>query len=408
MGVKEVEWRENADFLKKAMVGFAVVFLITYGVALAEQNMPSNDYSTHADWASMIEWGRLGEYFRNTIAYPLWHFGVKFCESVLAVNLCTAAALVTALFNGFAYVSVLGIWKATHAHKLQKDKIVFWAVSLFLINPLYAPWFNSNYYLGQTAPNVWHNPTNIAVKGFAVASFGLVVWLLHKKEEKNRKLLPYLLLSAALVLSALAKPSFLQGFIPGLGIFIVLRLFLERKRFPFKFYVKLCVACVPAVAVLLLQSFATFFNTDYIRPESKIRIGWGTVLYQWTPSLFVSFLLSFAFPLFVFVLNFKKLVRKEEIQVMLCYEAAAWLEAVLLYEEGSAFGQANFTWAGLLSAFIVWCVMLYYFIVELYDSEGYGTIRKKVTVYGGILLFAGHLLFGVIYWYRLFSQVARY
>lgn len=408
MGVKEVEERENSDFLKRLMIGFVVVFLITYGVVIAEQNMTDNDYSTHADWASMIEWRKLGEYFRNTIAYPLWHFGVKFCESVLAVNLCKAVALVTALFNGFAYVSVLGIWKATHALRIQKDKMVFWAVSLFLINPLYAPWFNPSYYLGQAAPNVWHNPTNIAVKGFAVVSFGLVVWLLNKKEEEKGKLLPYLLLGMALTGSALAKPSFLQGFIPGLGIFIVLRILIERKSFPFKFYVKLCAACVPAVAVLLLQSFATFFNTDYIRPESKIRIGWGAVLYQWTPSLVGSFLLSFAFPLFVFVLNFKKLIRKEEIQVMLCYEAAAWLEGVLLYEEGGAFGQANFTWAGLISAFIVWCVMLYYFIAELYDTEGYGTIRKKVTVYGGILLFAAHLLFGVIYWYQLFSQVARY
>lgn len=408
MGVKEVEERENSDFLKRLMIGFVVVFLITYGVVIAEQNMTDNDYSTHADWASMIEWRKLGEYFRNTIAYPLWHFGVKFCESVLAVNLCKAVALVTALFNGFAYVSVLGIWKATHALRIQKDKMVFWAVSLFLINPLYAPWFNPSYYLGQAAPNVWHNPTNIAVKGFAVVSFGLVVWLLNKKEEERGKLLPYLLLGMALTGSALAKPSFLQGFIPGLGIFIVLRILIERKSFPFKFYVKLCAACVPAVAVLLLQSFATFFNTDYIRPESKIRIGWGAVLYQWTPSLVGSFLLSFAFPLFVFVLNFKKLIRKEEIQVMLCYEAAAWLEGGLLYEEGGAFGQANFTWAGLISAFIVWCVMLYYFIAELYDTEGYGTIRKKVTVYGGILLFAAHLLFGVIYWYQLFSQVARY
>lgn len=408
MGIKEIKPSEDADFLIKSMLGFVVVFLMTYGVVLAEQNMVSNDYSTHANWAVMIEWNKIGEYFRNTIAYPLWHFCVKFCVSVLAVSINKATALVTALFQCFAYVSVIAVWRAVHVQQIQKEKMVFWAVSLFIINPLYAPWINPNYYLGQATPNIWHNPTNIAVKGFAVVSFGLVVLLLHKKKEEEKKLLQYLLLSVVLVLSALAKPSFLQGFIPGLGVFIILRILLERKKFAFKFYVKLCAAFVPAVAVLFFQSFATFFNTDYIRPESKIRIGWGMVLYNWTPSMFLSLLLTFAFPLFVLLMNFKKLIRKEEIQVMLCYETVAWLEAALLYEEGSAFGQANFTWAGLVSAFIVWCVMLYYFILELYDCEEGSTVRKKVMIYGGISLFAAHLLFGIIYWYTLFTQMARY
>ncbi len=401
MGIKEIETKENADFLQKVIIGFIVVFLMTYFVVLIRTGMDSNDYSIHADWALMLEWNKLGKYFKDIIAYPLWHFGVNFCTIRLSVDINKAAALITALFNGFAYLAILNVWSRLQGISVQKEKMVFWAAGVLIVNPLYAPWINPLYYLGQAAPNAWHNPTNIAVKGFAVMAFGLIMVLLNKKEEGRKNLSKYILLSIMLVLSALAKPSFLQGLIPGLGVFIVFRLIVERKKFNLKFYFVLCASFIPSVMILFIQMLTTFFNTDYIREETKICIGWGKMLHQWTPNLFYSFLVTFAFPVFVLLLNFKKLIRKEEIQALICYELVTWLETVLLYEEGKAFFQGNFTWAGLVSSFVVWVVMTYYFIQEIYNSEGQGTFRKKVLLYGGTALFTAHLLFGIMYWYRM-------
>lgn len=408
MDNKQLEATDNVEFIKKALLGFIIIFCLTYRVVLAQVVKDNNDYIPHLYWATMVEWDNLIAYLKNIISYPLWHFAVNIGINNMRLDNIKATALVTALYNGFAYLSILIIWGQLKNLCIKKEKMVFWALSLLIVNPIYVPWVNPLYALGQASPNIWHNPTHIAVKGFGVICFGLLLILLKRKEYGRKNLSLFLLFTVMLVLSALAKPSFLQGFVPGVGIFIILRLIIERKKFNLKFYLCLCACFIPEVAVLGFQVISTFFNSDYVRDQTFIRIGWGDVLHQWTPSLYFSFLAAFLFPLFVLFMNFNKLIKKEEIQVLICFEAAAWLESVVLYEEGAAFSYGNFIWASLMSAFIVWIFMTYYFLQDLYDPENRDEKKKKIYTYIGIPLYMTHLLFGLFYWYSLITTSAPY
>lgn len=395
----------QAEFLKNMLVGFGVIFFMTYILVLVSYNSNYGDYVPHTSWALEMFRDDLWDWFANKISYPLWHLGVNICVNNMEIQEAKATALVTALYQGAAFLSILGIWSMIKTVNIDRSKQAFWAVCLLLVNPLYAPWFNQRYYLGQIAANTWHNPANIAVKCFAILSFGLVVVLLQGRENtgesKKRNLLAYIALSASLLLSVLAKPSFLQGFLPGFGLFIVVRVVLERKNFDLRFYTKLCVAFVPAVAMLFFQYLNIFCNVEYIKTQIEIKLAWGVFFHRFTDNLGVSFLISFAFPLFVLCMNFKKLIHTEKIQLMICYETVAWLESVVLHEAGILEDSGDFTWAGMISALIVWITMFECYAQELYNAHGENTIRKKIFIYGGFLIFTAHLLFGIAYWYNI-------
>lgn len=400
----ELNKSEQAEFLRNTLIGFCVIFLMTYKVVV---DIYDHDYLAHTTWALELSRYNIVDWFINTIPYPLWHLGVKICVDILEISEAKATALITALYQGAAFLSILIIWSRIKNINVKRSKQVFWAACLLIVNPLYAPWFNSYYYLGQIPPNTLHNPTIIAVKCFAVLSFGLIASLLQNNNEdisiseKGNNLQLYITLSITLLLSALAKPSFLQGFIPGVGLFIILRLILERKNFNLKFYFKLCLTFIPAAAMLIFQYLITFLNTDSMREGIYIKITWGHFFHEYTDNLFISFLLSFAFPLFVLCMNLKKLIRSKKIQLMICYEISAWMESVLLYEAGIAHDTGDFTWGGMSSALIVWITMLECYIQELYDVHEEDTLQRKILIYGGLILFAAHLMFGIIYWYNL-------
>ena len=73
-------------------------------------------------------------------------------------------------------------------------------------------------------------------------------------------------LAVLLVLSALAKPSFLQGIIPGVGLYMLIKciyeLYQEKRKNHFvlecKNCLKIILAFVPAVCVVAFQFYVSF------------------------------------------------------------------------------------------------------------------------------------------------------
>ena len=99
------------DFEKKLILGFMIVFLMTYSVVLAIFSVEGNDYNSHSKWALEISGSNIWEYLQNKISYPLWHIMVRACTGILDVGMSTAVALSTALLNGFAYFAVVIVYK---------------------------------------------------------------------------------------------------------------------------------------------------------------------------------------------------------------------------------------------------------------------------------------------------------
>lgn len=77
--------------------------------------------------------------------------------------------------------------------------------------------------MGQGSPNTWHNPNNFMVKPFAIVIFLAVFRILEdiierRTIEKKR----FIKIAIFAELSVFEKPSFLQGFLPALVIYLLI------------------------------------------------------------------------------------------------------------------------------------------------------------------------------------------
>ncbi len=378
--------------------GTVFIFIITYYVVL---HVGNTDYERHSVWALQLSFRNLPHFMQNYAAYPLWHIATNIFYKVLGFKLLDAAATTTALFNCFAYWCVIWAWDFFVKSSFSSCLKSLWVCCLLLVGPLYAPWFSEYYYLGQGSGNVWHNPTNIAVKGFSILCFVLIIRLLESDKTVKDEKREYFFLCFLNLCSVFAKPSFLQGIIPGLGLYFIISIIMDRgKREKIIKYFFITGTFVPAVLLLAYQLFFSFFADTAIHSGGGFGIGFGRVLGNWSPNLFISFLLAFSFPLYILALDFRNLIKKIHIQVALCYEFCAWGESALLYESGKREMDGNWLWGSYLSMFIVWMLLLFEYF-NILSNDKFSTAKRKLCYYGGSILLFIHLVSGIFYWYNI-------
>lgn len=390
--------------MRNYFLGCITIFLITFAaVEMDYQNLP--DFILHGEWAAEMDIGHL-ENFLVSVPYPIWHIGVKILYSLLGFRLDMAAAIMTAGMNVFAFWAACLVWNYLSTVKVPVSDKVFWCICLFIMGPLYVPCHNDLYYLGQGTGNTWHNPTNIAVKGFAILGFALLVYLLDSEVIWKEQIKWYCILSIILCLSAMAKPSFLQGIIPGIILLFGCRMVFKGVKSIYKNIVGIILAFLPPILVVLVQFMLAFLVETPIHDGDGIGIEFGRVLKQWTPNLFISFLLAFAFPLWVLLFNVKNLIKETSIQLVVCYEICSYMESLLLYEKGERELVGNWCWGSYISMFIVWmCMLIKYF--EILSCKEDSRTRRITLIGGGILLFL-QVLCGSIYWFCFASGQMMY
>ena len=390
--------KRKQERMMHCFCGTLILYIATY-CAVAKGGELAGDFPVHAQWALSLNRHTVWDFLIHKTAYPLWHIAVKTgCK--WGLNICGAAASATAVFNCFAYWCVGYVWNRSEKDRDGNTNIWFWSLLLFFMGPVYAPACTYSYYLGQGSGNTYHNPTNIAVKGAAVLAFAICAEILSEDKEPGKR--KYLALSAVLLVSALAKPSFLQGMIPGLGLYFCVTIGGAGWKERLRRYFTLAAAFIPAAAVLCFQFFVSFFG----EASEGIGISYGRILHQWTPNLLVSFLLAFAFPITVLLLDFKRLCRDNGIRLLICYELCAWLESVFLYEKGAREAHGNWLWGSYISMFIVWMVSLIRYHGWVGEKLRNGTWKPAAAI-GYAVLFL-QVLCGIFYWYSFAGNIRFY
>lgn len=396
---KKIEMQD----IEKCLLGTILLYIMTY-LAVSRNGQLSIDFSAHASWAAELCSGELTvrEFLVNKSSYPIWHVVTAILYKYVGLNENEAAASATAFFNCFTYWCVNAVWSCYGGDGQQKSNTWLWSFLLMIMGPLYMPRYAQYYYLGQGTGNIWHNPTNMAVKGTAVLAFMLIGALIYRE---NNSVKHYLLLAVLLMISALEKPSFLQGIIPGVGLYMILRCIFEmfwrrdRKKFvsECKNFIKIITAFIPAAFILFFQFYVSFFSGEQ---SGGIGIAYGFVLHNYSSNLFHSFLLAFAFPIVVLIIDFKSMIKDIFFQVACCYEFSAWLESAMIYEKGTRMFHGNWLWASYLSMFIVWMISLMKFCENISKKE-INSHRKVIGIGIGISAFSLQVLCGFLYWYSI-------
>ena len=380
---------------------FAVIlFVITYQVIMAAVRNPYSDYLGHAENAELLLESGLFAVLKE-IGYPLWALLVGGVMKISWAPAYEASAIVGGSLNALTYVLVY--FYLVKGYQQERGSIAALAWMLLLAGPFYVPWYNPDVYAGQVTPNIWHNPTTICLRPFAFIAFLLILDLLKKYEENEKRLniKSWLLLAVLLVLCNLAKPSFIQIAIPGLAIYLLI-LLIRTKGKSFGFCFQLASTFVPSVAIMLWQ-FVVSFGTSS-SAEGGIEIAWFDVLGHSSPSIPFSMLLSFLFPLYVILTNIR-IVKERDIRLTFFIWLSGFLEAAMLAETGYRRYHGNFGWGHVLATFLVYAVTFRYFLKRNREYD-YHNLRERILVIIGWIIFILQFVIGVYYISTFFIPVA--
>ncbi len=267
-------------------------------------------------------------------------------------------------------------------------------LTLFLVlflHPIITPldFSDQKYYLGKAAINIWHNSTTIFTMPFVILLF--FYSYLYLKYTKIKHLIYVFVLC---VLNVLAKPSFMFAFIP---VFSVLVLYKHKfSKETLYAYLALFFAGIIIIAQYYYiynynKSNVLFTSNDTM----SVIIAPFKVLKLFTQHIFVDFLTSIAFPLFLYLFYLKTIKKKLLINYSWLLLIFAYIIAILFAEGVGRLGHGNFTWQLIMCNYLLFLVSTFYFITTIKFKK-----IKKQDFFLSIIWLA-HLASGILYVIRL-------
>lgn len=374
------------------MIAVSIMILFTCGFLTA---LVGIDYGPHEQIALSLTPGDPVGLFKAH-PEPFWHLLTYGVVHLLRCRVEIAAGIVSGLLivltYVIAFVTIRGSVAGLQAHEIAGLDLV-----LHLVSAIYVPFFNKEPFLGQGSPNIWHNPTTIAVRPIALLIFVLVAsMVIQSRQEEFEKSIPVGKAVAAgllLILSCLAKPSFVQVFYPAIFTLMVIWLIMFRGK-NLRTAIQLMLMCLPSLVVMILQFVIAFYSGN--GNSGGITIAPFEVAGARTPSIAISMLLLLAFPVLMLILT---AIRKG----LTWGDALAWLMLLwgtvwrlLLAEKGERMYHGNFTWGYMLAVYLVWYAAVRSYL-KLYFSEQMTGNKRGVGFALATLVLVLHLVSGIYY-----------
>lgn len=291
----------------------------------------------------------------------LWHICVRIYMKVLGLAPAAAAGAVSATAVAAAYLIACRYFQK-QADGLTAGLAAVGGLILHLVGAVYVPWFNPKPYSGQGTPNIWHNPTTIMVRPFALITFLLICDEIESSRRSGFRKGPGwkkgVLTACLLILCNFAKPSFVQVFYPAVFLLMILWLIVYRGK-SLKLALQLLLICLPSVAVMAAQ-FIVSFSSGQAASESgsSVAIMPFAVVKLYTPNVWISLLLVIAFPLVMLVIARIRGISDWTTALAWFMCLAGFMERILLAETGERFTHGNFNWGFQISLYFIWLVAM--------------------------------------------------
>jgi hypothetical protein len=242
-----------------------------------------------------------------------------------------------------AFVAFKGTLSFCLLSEDSKSLILPSGVALFLAfaMPIVNWWNYENVYLGQIAPNVWHNSTTIVAMPAVALLFYAGLRSLEEPVFKN------MASTAALgLITVLIKPNYAIAWLPVFVPWFSVRAYMKdaSKRHILN---QLVLVIGPLIVVLLIQSLLVYNG------NSRIIVAPLGVWTLYSPHPSLSLLLSLAFPLAVLILYWRSLVRDKSVLFAWVVFAVALLQFILLAEAGPRFSDGNFAWGVYMALYLL-------------------------------------------------------
>lgn len=402
--------KEKNDFLVVFIFGILLCYF-SYTYVLRDLEGIYSDYNGHTYvYLPMFTTENWVEGWMM-VPYCMWHLVTLFFNKILFVPIQSAAAYTTSVFILFAYIVMYWMIRRVTEAAGSIDSSLRAAVISFGVCVLRAFSF---YWLDEDAKysmNPIYNPTYMCMRGFSLLCFCLLcdIWGRQKDEnyrgiffrvEKGLKRY-YIYLAIMLFLSAMAKPTFAEMFIPAVAFLMLGELLTRLRRRDgsaapyFRHCVNTLLCAVPTLLYILLQFLVYFiWGGSYGGEEGLVVTKWLEVWRMYTQNVGLSILCSMAFPLFMLLIDGAYFVKSDWGRLALAGYLMGFLEAALLGEGGEKLGHGDFLWpmmSGLLLMFIVSLMRL--LVLERTQADTRG---KRILLAGAWFLFCIHVLYGIL------------
>lgn len=252
-----------------------------------------------------------------------------------------------------------------------------------------------HFFLGQLAPNVWHNSTAIFLFPFAILLFFKSYELLYGEELKKNLQWQIIIL---ILLNALIKPSFLFTLIPGVFFIYFLNVFKKgdktigyRKLLPF-------VAGIFFIAIEYFIIYRLNYSSKIMSAtdDSKVIFSPLKVWSYYSNNIPFAIITSCFFPL-VYIFLTKGEVLKNK---LVLFSALNFFIGVCIWtffaESGFREFHANFYWQVVITSYLFFFSLLLHFINTVRANK---LDKTKQFISGSA--FAIHFLWGFFYWVKI-------
>lgn len=379
----------------KASNWWFFVFIILYSTCLYylfyNQCLLHEDYSYYSDMRAYILEIQ-GQESGYVFPYPLFFQTSALLSFVMPISL--AIPLVLTSLNALGVVIVYQYLVKQDLSRICATVgcfLTFFVSMVYLSTPQLASGAYGQRYLGVFSPNPLQNATYIATRPFSILLMLQFVKIMYNYPKC--KLKDSILFDVYMVLSVLAKPSFIFVIAP----ILVVVFFIKWIKIKFKFAkhdYAIFIGAIITVVILLLQ-YLMVFHTG----SGGMGIEPGKAWHAWTTSIKWAVLKANLFPFCFLICHIKKL----KTDLFFRYSWLVYLSGLLsfyfLYEGGTRFYDANFAWGymhGLFFSFFASITLL------LKEWKEYG-LKNKWYNWIGSLLLGFHLVCGIYFFSFMLS-----
>lgn len=367
------------------------VFLVVFGLswAILSGIVPDSRFDTDfpEHLASVRQWlAGTADLPAHFLFHALTAAGVGF-----GLSLDVAAIAVLSASVGASAVIVYTLYLSPGAPSGARAAC---AIIACVATAIYAHGFNS-LYTGQSSPTIWHNPTGMLLKPFALASAICVERIVYGGASRST----YVVAAATLLLGLIAKPAFVLVFTPVAAVIAVFMALPARWRPRFDWLMSADRrARTGLLALVVIAGVALWIQARYIlpvRPGVELRplLVWS----GYTPSIAFSLLLVLAFPLSATMLDLRNRVPVRGLAIAWGYLAVGALIFGLLAEKGLIRTHGNLGWG-----FQVALSVLYAFALRSY--LGHWSARRRGWEFTtATTLLVLHVASGVYYLYQILA-----
>lgn len=370
-----------------------LMFAFSYYVFYEMTSREGSDISIHAVWAAE---GNFSDWrsFVHHGAHPMWHVCVAILLR-LGCSLYTASALVTALCK--ALETALIIWAMDKAApgRLSRMTRMLLAAVCAMVSCLCVPFYNPTVYYGVGTPNTWHSCTQMIALVWMIPCVCITARsydqyearLLRGDEHPVVSWRLQIMLGLLLIGSLLAKPTFMQAFLPATCLFFLFRWIKQPRGTRYFLQTLLCV--LPAVCLMIVQYLYYFGIIVPSQGSMVLEITWQKLGYT-----VIRTLLILAFPIYVLCCDRRKKDTLASLTIWM--NAVAIIEFAILGEDGRRAADGNFGWGLMGAALMAWLVALARFFADLCE-ERRSAGKLPLKAWPGFVLILWHLASGIYY-----------